>query len=78
MATLPRKVYPAPAQNPSGAMVLVEASMPPHPKFPPILTLNVGVPIGMDWDELRVVSFPIKSCIFVLSSLLCQDRKSVV
>lgn len=26
----------------------------------------------MDWDELRAVPLTIKSCIFVLSSLLCQ------
>lgn len=26
----------------------------------------------MDWGELTVVPFTIKSCIFVLSSLLCQ------
>lgn len=72
-ATLPRKVHPAPAQNLTGAMELVETSMPPHAKFPPILTLNMGVPTRrMDGDELRVVPFTIKSCIFVRSSLLCQ------
>lgn len=72
MVTLPRKIFPAPAQNLTGAMALVEASMPPHPKFPSILTLNMGIPTEMDWDELKVVPFTIKSCIFVLSSLLCQ------
>lgn len=46
-------------------MVLVEPSMPPHSKFPPILTLNMGVPTGMDWDELRAVPCTIKSCIFL-------------
>lgn len=73
MAVLPRKVHPPPAQNLNGAMELVETFMPPHAKFPPILTLNKSVPTRrMDRDELRVVPFTIKSCIFVLFFLLCQ------
>lgn len=43
---LPRKVYLVSPQNHTGAVALVEASMPPHPKFPPILTLNMGIPTG--------------------------------
>lgn len=63
MATQPRAVYPA--QNLTGAMALTEPSMPPPSKCPPVLTLNMGVPTGMDWDELRAVPFTIKSCIFL-------------
>lgn len=58
----PREVYWA--QNLTGAVALIETSMPAHSKFPPILTLNMGVPTGIDWDELRAVPFTIKNCIF--------------
>lgn len=60
MATQLREVYWT--QNLTGA---IEPSMLPHSKFPPILTLNMGVSTGMDWDELRVVPFTIKNCIFL-------------
>ena len=67
-----KKGHPAPDQDLTGAMTLVETSMLPHSKFLPVLILNMDIPIGINWHELRAVPFTIKSCIFVLSSLLCQ------
>lgn len=55
----------ASAQDLTGAMALIEPSMPPHFKFSPILTLNMVVLTEMDWDVLRAVPCTIKSCIFL-------------
>lgn len=46
MATQPRKAHPAPARDLPGAAALLEPSMAPHSRFPPILTLNVAYPLG--------------------------------
>ena len=59
-------------QDLTEAVVLVEPSMHSHFKFPPILILNMGIPTGINWHELKAISFIIKSCIFVLFFLLCQ------
>ena len=68
-------IQPRKTQDLTEAMALVEASIPPHFKFPPIWILNMGIPTGINWHELKAVSFIIKSCIFVLKAAYLAEKK---